>query len=336
MSGCNVCECFEVLLVSLAIAWRNHVDVTKNMRGVASYDLNKGMLLLKYFGGSFMKKVLLVFMSICLLLSLFGCGALDTGDTSDVDSSGVVSGSHAVGEPNTGEPDESSVISQEPVEVERVPVTFTEENLEAMTAKLQECVYSSFMQEMENGLGGQAVYSTTRYSLSVNLEQNIHSITMRYITVDGINRDGLGYKMYSDGEKYIVSEDGKWVEAGEEYETLAWDLSEFTNIWDLVSYLMHDFQFPVGKEGLSTGDYWTFEYSEPADDSLLSGIEYDTLLDADYKFTFRVKDDIPTPDSVVVTVGYTVGEETYYVKSTLQFNTFGDTAIAMPKVGTDS
>lgn len=273
-----------------------------------------------------MKRILLVLLSSFLLVAL--CGCENAQEPEPGNTSGVVSGE------SSSFPDDNSIVTTEPVEVEHKPVTFTEADKEAMISELRGCVYSSFAQEMENGFEGKATYSTTRYSLSVNVEQNIHSISMRYITVDGVNRDGLGYKMYSDGENYIVSEDGEWVEADSEYEILAWDLSQFTNAWDLVSYLMHDVEFPVGVEGVSTGDYWEFEYSEQADDSLLSGIEYDTLLNADYKFTFRVRDNVPTPDSIVIKVGYESGEDTYYVESTLQFYSFGNTQISMPKVGT--
>lgn len=271
---------------------------------------------------------------LVLLVVLIGLCACEStpasSSTPDASSSEPSSSADVSGEDNSG------VVTTPPVEVELTPVTFTEEHKTAMLEELTGYKYMSFSQEMENGITGQAKYSTTRYSLSVNLEQNIHSLTMRYITVDGISRDALGYKLYSDGTNYIVSEDGKWVEAGEEYETLAWDLTQFTSASDVVSNLMHEVQWPVDKEGTSTGDYWTFEYTEATPESLLVGIEYDELLDVTYKFMFSVKDDKPIPSSIVVNIGYKIGEEEYYVESTLRFYSFGNTKITIPAVGSDS
>lgn len=225
------------------------------------------------------------------------------------------------------EPTESST----PVTIE--PITFTEEHKQSLIDYLKSCSYVSFTQTMDNGLDGQAVYSTTRYSLSVNTEQKVHSITMRYIEVNGISREGVGYKMITDGDKIMVSENGVWAEADGVYETVAWDLSQFENTWDVFSYLLRDVELPVGAEGTNSDGYWSFEFSEEASDTLLTGIEYDELLGADYKFTFRDKDGVVRPDSVTVRVGYKIAEVDYYVSSTIQLNGFGNTKIAMPEIG---
>lgn len=269
-----------------------------------------------------MKKMFVVWLCGMMIVLLACCSQNEPGSSDDpgVDSST---------EPVVVTPNES-----EPVEIK--PIVFSEEHKASIENYLRDCKYMSFMQNMENGIQGQAVYSTTRYSLSVNVEQNVHNISMRYITVDGINRDGVGYKMYCDGENIVVSEDGVWQEAGTEYETLAWDLTQFSNALDVFEYLLHDIELPIGKEGTASGEYWTIEFEEPADDSLLVGIEYDTLLDAKYKFTFREEDYAVLPDSVTVRVGYQIANETYYVESTLQFHSFGNTKISMPEVGTNS
>lgn len=272
-----------------------------------------------------MKRFSSVLLLCFMLCFMAGCGVSDPSDP-------VVTGD------SSAEPSQTEQSTPEPAPIETTPVeykpiTLTEEHIENMQEFLRGCKYVSFMQTMENGYEGQAVYSTTRYSLSVNVEQNVHSISMRYITVDGINREGVGYKIYSDGNQIMVSEDGEWKEADSSYEVLIWDLSSFDNALDVFEYLMHDVQLPVGVEGISTGEFWTFEFTEPADDSILAGIEYDNLLDATYKFTFRNVSDTIRPDSVSVRVGYEIAETQYYVESVIQMNSFGNTKIAMPKVG---
>lgn len=270
-----------------------------------------------------MKKFMLVFLVCAQVFLLCAC---NQGVDVPGDSSAEVSDNSQ----------ESNAPPVETVPVTIEPITFTEDHKESMEEYLRGCKYVSFMQEMENGIEGQAVYSTTRYSLSVNVEQKVQSISMRYITVEGVNREGVGYKIYSDGEQTIVSEDGVWVEAGEGYDTLAWDLSQFSNALDVFNYLMHDVELPIDKEGTSTGEYWTIEFTEPADDSLLAGLEYDSLVDAKYTFKFRYVDDTVRPDSVTIRVGYIVADVQYYVESTIQMNSFGNTPISMPKIGTNS
>lgn len=268
-----------------------------------------------------MKRIFLACLAAVLALALVGCdGAAvpeQMGDSSVVES-------------------QEPVLPTESVDVKSRTITFTEEDAQSLRDYLGVHTYMIFYQMMDNGIEGQSVYSSTRYTLAVNVTQKVHSLSMKYITVSGIDREGVGYSLYSDGTSTLISEDGAWVEAPEGYESLAWDLSRFHNTLDVYNYLLHDLELPVGKDGTAVGGYWTFEWSEPAVDSLLVGLKYDELLNADYKFTFREVDDHIAPDSVTVRVGYIVDEVQYYVESTIQINSVGDTKIAMPKVGDKS
>ena len=268
-----------------------------------------------------MKKCSLVLLLCAMLCIMAGCGSPGAASSNDPSVTGDSSA-------------EPAPIESPPVEYREI--TLTDEDVEAMKEYLRSCKYMSFMQTMENGYEGQAVYSSTRYSLSVNVEQNVHSLSMRYITVDGTTREGVGYKIYSDGETIMVSEDGEWKEADSSYETLTWDLSRFDNAWDVFEYLLREVKLPVGVEGVSTGEMWTFEFTEQADPSILAGIKYDELRSASYKFTFRNTGVSIVPDAVTVRVGYKIGETDYYVTSTIQMNSFGNTTIAMPQAGTKS
>lgn len=263
-----------------------------------------------------MKRFKLILLCMALLL-LTAC------DKAEVEpSEGVVSDS----------PTESVEVSAEPVLED---VTFTAEHEQSMRDYLSTRTYMIFSQSMDNGIQGQSSYSTTRYSLSVNVEQKIQSLTMRYIIVNGLSHDGVGYSIYSNPDRTIVSEDGVWKEATSEYSNLAWDLSNFDNDLDVYDYLMNGLGLPIGRTGTSYDNYWTFEWTEPADDSLLIGLEYDELLDASFKYTFRYVKDTVVPNSVTVRVGYKIEDVQYYVESVIQFSSIGNTLIAMPEIGSE-
>lgn len=261
-----------------------------------------------------MKRFKLVLLCMALLL-LTACDKEEV-----VPSEGVVS----------GQPDVSADVSAEPV---REEITFTAEHEKSMRDYLSTRTYMIFSQSMDNGIQGQSSYSTTRYSLSVNVEQKIQSLTMRYIIVNGMSHEGVGYSIYSNADKTIVSEDGVWKEATSEYSNLAWDLSNFDNDLDIYDYLMNGLELPIGHVGVSYDDYWTFEWKEPADDSLLVGLEYDELLEASFKYTFRYVKETVVPNSVTVRVGYKIEDVQYYVESVIQFSSIGNTLIAMPEIG---
>lgn len=273
-----------------------------------------------------MRKLLSVLLLCAMLFCMVGC------ETNSV----VPSDDPLVTGDSSAEPSQTDVPPIETTPVEYKPITLTQDHVESMRDYLRGCKYLAFTQTMENGYEGQAVYSTTRYSLSVNVEQNVHSISMRYITVDGINREGVGYKIYSDGESILVSEDGEWREADPSYEMLTWDLSSFNDACDVFDYLLHDVELPVGVEGTSTGEFWSFELTDKADESIIAGLQYDELLDASYKFTFRNISDTVRPDSVTIRVGYKLADVEYYVESAIQMNSFGNTKIAMPQIGSKS
>lgn len=269
-----------------------------------------------------MKRVISFVLMYMMLLVIAACGASQPLMTTNP------------GVEYTASPSES-----EPAVVptyEETEVTLTDENVKDMQEYLSTCAYMHFMQDMENGVTGQAVYSWTNYSISVNIAQKLHSITMRYIESNGMSREGVGYKLFTDGKDVLVSENGVWVEADGKYEMIAWDLSKFENDWDIFMYLMHDIELPVGSVGTAAGGYWTFSYTEKATNSLVTGIEYDELLDADYEFIFHILDGHVVPSVVSVNVGYRVGENTYYVSSKIQINSVGNTELIMPELGSES
>lgn len=262
-----------------------------------------------------MKRIELLLLSMLMVL-LVGCES--TIDVESEQPSGVVS--------------EAPAPTQTPP-VEVIDFIFTDSHEKLMKDFLSGCKYMIFSQTMSNGIEGQSVYSTTRYTLSVNVEQKVQSQTMRYLVVNGISHEGVGYSLYSDGDYTIVNEDGVWVEASDMYKMQVWDLSSFDNDLDVYMYLLHDLKLPVGVVGTAAGEWWTFEWTEPATDSLVVGLNYDQLLDATYKYTFRNKSGTVLPDSVSVRVGYIVEDVQYYMESVVQISSIGNTSIVMPKVG---
>lgn len=258
-----------------------------------------------------MKRFVLVLLSVLMVSSLCGCG----------------------------DSEKDKVVIETPVaesEMTRRPITFLESHEESLRNYLSECSYMVFSQTMENGIQGEVVYSTTRYSISVNTEQKIQNMSMKYIVVNGASHEGVGFNIYSDGETTLMSEDGVWVEAAPEYGALAWDLDGFDNALDVFDYLLNILRLPVGVEGYDMNGYWTFEWTLPATVDLFAGLEYDDLLEADYKFTFRERDYGIIPDSFSVNAGYVVDDVNYYVKSTIQINSVGNTGITMPAIGSKS
>ena len=264
-----------------------------------------------------MKRVVLILLS-CLMLVLAGCDAADELPT------GSQSASSGITEGPSGSP--SDVIDIQ-------SITFTSEHETTMYAYLEDCSYMIFSQTMTNGVAGQGVYTTTRYSFSINVKQQVQSQIMRYVVVNGAEIDGVGYSLYSDGINTIASEDGVWVKAGAKYEMQVWDLSRFSTDADVYRYLLHDLKLPIGVVGESNAGWWTFEVIEAAPASLIVGIDYDELLDASYKYTFRDRDGMILPDSVSVRVDYIVEGVQYYIESVIQINSIGNTEIIMPKVG---
>lgn len=269
------------------------------------------------------------------LLLIFGLCACRTREQSEqVDETPVTDTEQAIvaEEPVVTDAESETVKPADNLEI--TEVTLTEEQVTAMIENLKDCSYIMFMQNVENGIVGERSYSITRYSVSMNTVQKIHSISMKYIRVNGEDMEGVGYKLFSDGTQTLFSRNGVWEEANAEEAELALDMTQFENVKDVFDYLVRDIKQPIGVVGKASGDYWQFEIADwqPAD-SIIEGLPCDELGSTTYKFTYRLVDDILRPDSVTVHSEYKVDDVLYYIESTIQVNSVGNVNISTPSVG---
>lgn len=279
-----------------------------------------------------MRRFGVVLLSLLLIFGLCACRIREQSE--QVDETPVTDTEQAIvaEEPVVTDAESETVKPADNLEI--TEVTLTEEQVTAMIEHLKDCSYIMFMQNVENGIVGERSYSITRYSVSMNTVQKIHSISMKYIRVNGEDMEGVGYKLFSDGTQTLFSRNGVWEEANAEEAELALDMTQFENVKDVFDYLVRDIKQPIGVVGKASGDYWQFEIADwqPAD-SIIEGLPYDELGSTTYKFTYRLVDDILRPDSVTVHLEYKVDDVLYYIESTIQVNSVGNVNISTPSVG---
>lgn len=277
-----------------------------------------------------MKKSSLILGSLLVALSLSACnnGVDKLPEPLEVDESNNIVSS---------ELPEVQEIETETEEVNECK--FTKESADKVREYLEGYNYINVIQSVENGLKNETSYTSIVYNVVSDTTTKVTDFNI--ITSYGDNDErGSGEKHYiRDFANDITYErnddDTEWLECDGKIPMIDWDILSFDNSYAIWKYLMKDCDTPVDTIGYISGDYEYYTVVKEADDSFISGIEYDRLGDQEMTYIYHRIGDSLIPTSVVVEINYFVGNTEYYVRSTVQLATVGNTSLNIPELGVD-
>lgn len=270
-----------------------------------------------------MKKSSLIMLGLCVTM-LAGCG---TSEQLSQLEEVTVEGNTVV---------DTEVPEVEVIEEEDNTVVYDESVKQSLEDYLSRYTYIAFIQEVENGVVDGINYSTSTYSITADVINNRYDMTFTFSTDDEGDIESRQFHIFEDiNTDYMYSENldtDTWSEADGDYSIVSWDISSFESDLDVWNYLLRDKLLEVGTTGEVSGGYWYFETTSEATDDMVTGLTYDSLGNSTLTYTFKEYNGVVIPNIFTQYINYYVGENEYYVKCTIKFDSFGNAELAVPEI----
>lgn len=209
--------------------------------------------------------------------------------------------------------------------------TFTPYKATNLKAYLENYTYISVKQTIQNGAKDEDAYSSITYDVTADVVSKIAELSISK-EVDGEQDFSAQYIRDFANDSTFEKSGEDWVECDGTIMMIDWDIMNFENDYSVWQYLMKDNDLPVNTSGYTSESFEYYTVTKDASENMLSGIKYDRLGKQETTFIFKEADSISIPISVIVEVNYFVGDKEYYVRSTLNQISLGNTKLSMPEL----
>ena len=216
-------------------------------------------------------------------------------------------------------------------EVEPIIVEFTNEKLNSISDYLSRYNYIEFSQTMKNSTYDNSSSVSTEYLVKADTQTKVtESIILKTDENNESSKQRIIRDYVNQNTCYYSELEDKWYNSTGTTPLIVWDLVSYNNDLDIYNFLVGNIPLEIGTKGTQDGDYEYYEVITEAQKGSLYGVSYDSLGNQITTYVFKNLDGYLVPDSVIVEIDYTVGSNTYYVNSVINFNMFGDISLNMP------
>lgn len=279
-----------------------------------------------------MKKSSLVVLLMTISLGISACGVEDgrIPEAIEVDESNDIVSDDL--------PDVIEVASEteESEEELREECTFTKDKANKVKEYFEGYNYINIVQSMENGLKDDDAYTKVTYNVIADTSTKVVDFDIITSFNDGEKHGDGGVHYIRDYINDITYQrddsDTRWNKCDGEILMIDWDFMSYENAYDIWQYLMKDNDTPVDTVGYVSGEYEYYTVTTKANDSFITGLEYDKLGDQESTYIYHNIGGTLIPTSVVIEINYFIGDKEYFVRSTIQLGTVGNTSLNMPEL----
>lgn len=195
---------------------------------------------------------------------------------------------------------------------------------------LKRLTYIDVEQTIESGVANEDPVMVSFYSIKSDVDSKIAEFT--------VNLDGVERHYINDFKEDLTYEfiDGEWQKIHGTIMMIDWDIDEYDSAWNVYKYLTDGITIKKGTEGYRSGDFEYYTTKSKAKEGIVSGVKYDELGEQEVTYIFRVLNSVRLPVSVIVDVGYTVGNKDYYIRALISFKEISSSSMEMPSVDGDN